>query len=427
MESHANVHGIAFGTGYSIHESTILPAVETAQHEVILITCFWARSQTLDALNESLLKLSSAALQRGKRVKVRIGFSSLSLLQKLFHTQSPEGHTYPPSTWQKKLGLLAAEDLSGLDLEVKSIFFLPFSVWHPKFVIVDRKKVFLPSCNVSWEDWFEGCVTMDGPVVECFLSFWREHWASENDRKNFNPEIVNGISTDLESVGAAGDRQSQVATHLDDMACEFLPSPHHRNPNFRLPWLQRAAAPPRTPLNQHLLNLFANARKEIFIQTPNLTAHPCLSAIRDALQRGIDVSIVTSEKLMVLEQLVTAGGTTARCVKHLISQHETLLRQRSDEEAGLVKPGRLSICYYMPLAVAKSGVSGGAEPVQSHLKLTIVDEETAVFGSGNMDRASWYTSQELGVSFHAKELVAQVRQSLAPLMQDRVKTVYDSG
>lgn len=27
----------------------------------------------------------------------------------------------------------------------------PFSVWHPKFVIIDDNEVFLPSCNVSWE------------------------------------------------------------------------------------------------------------------------------------------------------------------------------------------------------------------------------------------------------------------------------------
>jgi hypothetical protein len=90
-------------------------------------------------------------LQRGKKVKVRIGFSSSSLFQKLFHTSSPEGKIYASSTWHSKLGLPEPQSLAGLDLEVKSVFFLPFSVWHPKFVIVDNKEVFLPSCNVSWE------------------------------------------------------------------------------------------------------------------------------------------------------------------------------------------------------------------------------------------------------------------------------------
>lgn len=57
-------------------------------------------------------------------MRVRICLSSLSLLQKLFHTSSPEGKTYPPEIWHSKLGLPGQHDLTGLDLEVKSIFFL---------------------------------------------------------------------------------------------------------------------------------------------------------------------------------------------------------------------------------------------------------------------------------------------------------------
>lgn len=115
------------------------------------VTCFWAASRTRDALRDSLLRLSDNSIKRGKKVTVRINFSSSSLLQKLFHTTSPKGKTYAPSTWQSQLGLPAQHDLAGLDFEVKSSFFLPFSVWHPKFVIIDETEVFLPSCNVSWE------------------------------------------------------------------------------------------------------------------------------------------------------------------------------------------------------------------------------------------------------------------------------------
>lgn len=149
--SQTNIKGIAFGTGYSIYAGTILPAIENATDSVILVTCFWAASRTRDALNESLLKLSNNALLKGKKVRVRIGFSSSSLFQKLFHTASPEGKIYDPLTRHSKLGLPRQNELANLDLEIKSIFFLPFSVWHPKFVIVDGKEVFLPSCNVSWE------------------------------------------------------------------------------------------------------------------------------------------------------------------------------------------------------------------------------------------------------------------------------------
>ncbi|KAK4504164.1 hypothetical protein PRZ48_005080 [Zasmidium cellare] len=416
METTANIHSVTLGTGHSIYTSTLLPAIEAAQHSVILVTCFWARSQTLDALNESLLKLSSSALQRsdGKKIKVRIGFSSSSLFQKLFHTSSASGQIYPPSQWTSKLGLLSQEDLGGLDLQIKSQFFLPFSVWHPKFVIIDRKRVFLPSCNVSWEDWFEGCVEFTGPIVQDFLKFWRQKWGGGE-----------GQLGEVEGVGQVEDGDVGDGLRSNDVPCKFLPSAHHRNPNFRLPW-QQCAPPPTTTLNLELQRLFADAKKEIFLQTPNVTSPPVLNALVEALKRGVDVKITTSERLMILEQLVTAGTTTARCMRWLIKRHQVLSKRGPDEEAGLIKPGRLHISYYQPKVVTQSSISGGAEPVQSHFKLTVIDQHAIVFGSGNMDRASWYTSQELGVGFYSNGLVAKTLEKLETALEGRKKLLYDS-
>lgn len=182
----ATIHPLPFTTGSQIYQTSILPAILSAQHEVILITCFWSTaSETLARLRETLLQLSkkSVALQQQqkkkkkgkeqqKKIKVRIGFSSSSVWQKLTHTSSKKGRVYSGEEVFGKRGLLSpSSSLSssssaekeerekeeekeqelwrGLDLEIKSIFFLPFSVWHPKFVIVDRKEVWLPSCNVS--------------------------------------------------------------------------------------------------------------------------------------------------------------------------------------------------------------------------------------------------------------------------------------
>ena len=64
------------------------------------------------------------------------------------------------------MGLPAPDQLEGIDLVVKSVFVRPFSVMHPKFIIMDRQRLLLPSCNVSWEDWFEGCIETEGAIVE---------------------------------------------------------------------------------------------------------------------------------------------------------------------------------------------------------------------------------------------------------------------
>jgi len=215
----------------------------------------------------------------------------------------------------------------------------------------------------------------------------------------------------------------------------FLPSPHHVNPSFSLlPW-RDCPPPPPTPLNTFLLTAIGHAQKSIYMQTPNLTSPPVLSALLAALKRGVNIEILTSDKLMILEQLVTAGSTTSRCVKTLVKRHRRLIsaykREDSKDFAVLegqptVAPGKLKVSFYRPKA-ASDRVGTAAEPVQSHLKLTIVDGKWTVLGSGNLDRASWFTSQELGVAFHSPEFANDVVGEVRRWMDDRRLEVYDSS
>jgi phosphatidylserine/phosphatidylglycerophosphate/cardiolipin synthase-like enzyme len=444
LVSTSTVHSFMSGTGSAIYHS-LTPLLESTNHELILVTCFWARSSTLEMLNSILRKLSDKAIRRGtEKIRVRLCFSSLSLFQKLFHKQSVTGQIYPPSVWTRKLGLPEASELGGLDLEIKSIFILPFSVMHPKFMIMDRQIVVLPSCNISWEEWFEGCITFSGLIVDQFLKFYSEFW----DRRNMVPLPGNeGVDEDnppwqAGSGGMSNLGLGHIITHLSavkkpssvaSIPTVFLPSPHRRNPAFRpLASAPSVSAPP-TPLNAFVLTLFAKAEKSIRIQTPNVTAPPVLSSLLSALERGIDVTILTSERLMILEQLVTAGTTTSRCIKRLIQRHKKLFirtrRPLTDEEAAISasQPGRLRISYFQPMNGPKSKGQEAGEPQQSHLKMMIVDGEVLVLGSGNLDRASWFTSQELGVTFFDKELVKIVEGVVNEAIGGRSKLVYDSG
>lgn len=542
----SSITSLSLGTGDSIY-SNLAPTLESASHELILVTCFWARSRTLETLNRVLLSLSKKGNQTGTKIRVRICFSSCSLWQKLFHTFSRNGQLYPPEVWVSRLGLPDPELLVGLDLQVKSVFFLPFSVMHPKFIVLDRKQVFLPSCNVSWEDWFEGCVGLTGEVVEQFVVFWTKFWANREDqgvRFPYNEAAETGgldgewrgsNDGDDDEIrynehnddGGEGDERNPFhedrptwqkkpvspclparisstnptnsnrykepndhnndnerdehnpfredrstkqkkptsprlplrlsSTNLTNIKTLFLPSPHHINPHFNipflsslpfLPFLSPSPVPP-TPLNTFLLSAIASAKTSIYIQTPNLTSAPVLAAILDALLRpqGVDVRIVTSERLMVLEQLVTAGTTTARCVKALIREYERRrveglkMTERSgglsELEAQSIttqhsRVGRLRIEFYEPLP---SGAQSWRlesrqmrEPLQSHLKLTVIDNEIVVLGSGNLDRASWYTSQELGIAFSSKEFAGVMMGVLGGggVLEGRKRCVYDS-
>ena len=397
-----------FGNGASIYESTILPALEAAEHEIILVTCFWARSHSLDLLSESLVRLSRRAESRPQnsaKLQVRLCFSSRSLTQKLFHTSSPDGYTYPPSTWTSKLGLPFPEYLSGLDVQIKSLFFLPFSVMHPKFVILDRKRALIPSCNLSYESWLEGCLHLKGPIVDELLKFWKDTWYKED----LPAPDISSPPTALANDHREATTQALASSHT----ITLLPSPYHRHPHFR-PFI-RILPPPPTPLNVYLSDILLHAKSSIKILTPNLTSPPVIEMLLDALARGVDVTVITNRRMMVLEQLLTAGTLTETCVWRLKRRHKKLLkgRQRSRNtndtrlvESGDVHIGQLSNGYFRPSTVY----------AKSHIKCTIVDDKVVVLGSGNMDRASWYTSQELGIAVEERDLVNDVWEKVSLAM-----------
>ena len=423
------------GSGASLYASALLPALSTAQHEIILVTCFWAASDSLSALRRALETLARRRIDSIAdsnadlpELTVRICFSSRSPWQKLFHTWSRRGHVYPPKDW-RGLGL-PGEDLlreARMRMRVKSLFFLPFSVMHPKFLVVDGRRAWLPSCNVSWETWFETCVELEGPAVGVLLGFYEQVWeyGEETPRRRRRADgpgtttAANGgdgetrLSPTLHFTGNPARRihyfsraQGTRAAAAGSLPTVILPSSHHRNPRFNtvipflpLPFLKEPPPPP-TPLNVALQTLFANAQRNIRILTPNLTCRAVESALLDALARGVDVSILTSKGMMVPEQLVTALTTTSRRVRALIAAYERLCAAEGDLESAR-RVGRLEVSYYRP--DPEGGGNGEGEPVVSHVKMVRVDGEFTVLGSGNMDRASWYTSQELGVMFYGGE------------------------
>ncbi|KAI9694780.1 MAG: hypothetical protein M1822_000396 [Bathelium mastoideum] len=434
------LHAFTLGSGDSIF-SDILPSIAQAQFEVLFVTCFWAKSSSLDRVSSCLRNLSKRALERESKVRVRICLSSLSLLQKLYHTSSPAGRTYSPSVWVKKFGLPPPEDLRGLDLEIKSVFIRPFSVMHPKFIVIDRKYLYLPSCNVSWENWLEGCLQASGPLVNHFVNFWQDFWANDVDKRSSSSTVSQEVDVSAPEFHRTVSQPSLSRPFASTVGCKkvlldlanaetaFLLSPHHANPRFRpFPW-QPAIPPPQTPLNTFLLHAFDNAASKIYIQTPNITSPPVLKALLVALKRGVNIHIVTSERLMLLEQLVTAGTTTVRCLRRLKDQHQQLHAERQkpllDEEQGPNQSlGSLRIEFFVK-GFSDAQLQLSPEPVQSHLKLTVVDNQTIVFGSGNMDRASWFTSQELGVAIVSPSLAGSVMRSLEECLASRTKLDFD--
>lgn len=436
------------GTGHSVYKDLLLPSILNAQYEIVLATCFWATSDTLNGLVSTLRQLSTRATERSRTstIKVYICFSSLSATQKLFHTSSTNGHVYTADKWPTKLGLPSPAELPGLDITVKSLFFRPFSVLHSKYLIVDRETVFLPSCNVSWEDWYECAVGLEGPIVRDTFEFWKEIWKPTGLIKFPPPELAQGQSNGSSSINAP-------TKHLHGQLVQttLLPHPHNASLWQALWFFPQCGSPlPRSPLNMKLLHLITHAEKEVVMLTPNFTSTAAFTAICFALSAGVHVHLITDRRMMVPEQLATAGVITEKRVDSLIKHYRNglcsrVLQTRMTKLGELVgkdwsrQPsaiGRLKISYFhqpireslLPADEESASLQSrtdveigiASQATKSHIKLTLIDRKAIILGSGNMDRASWRTSQELGVLIEDRQESDQTT-SLAEMMWTQIE------
>lgn len=432
--SHSTLIAFDHGTGLMLYRNLLLPAVLNAKFEIILATCFWAPSETLTELVSALRELSCRVVttkqHEAPSIKVYICFSSRSITQKLFHTSSEDGHVYPPEQWPSDLGLPSPSELPGLDITIKSIFFRPFSVLHSKYLIVDRQTVFFPSCNVSWEDWYECAIGLEGPIVRDTFNFWKKIW------KPAGLVNVEGLSSDLApkpSYTPSAEPSTGVSEHV--FKTTLLPHLHNASLQQSLWFIPKADTPlPRSPLNTTLLRLITNAKSEVLLLTPNFTSSAAFAAVCSALSRGVCVHLITDRKMMVPEQLATAGLMTEQSVDSLIKEYQTgfnghklqarltrleeFLGQTLKSPSHSAIPGKLRISYFhqpphTPLPSvdrrqtrlqSREDVPGiASKATKSHIKLTLVDRKAIILGSGNMDRASWRTSQELGILIEDKD------------------------
>ena len=91
--------------------------------------------------------------------------------------------------------------------------------------------------------------------------------------------------------------------------------------------------------------------------------------------------------------------------------------------------GRLKVGYFIGDNEGEQLDRGsGGRFQKSHVKCTVVDGDgdgaVVVLGSGNMDRASWFTSQELGVAIEDPAVVKDVWGQLETRLEGRVERYF---
>lgn len=198
------------------------------------------------------------------------------------------------------------------------------------------------------------------------------------------------------------------ASVAPDSATEFFPfvAMHPSKPApmalvSRKPYQNFNNQSSNVPQNEAFLSLIENAKRDIFIQTPDLNAKDLLPALTKALERGIEITYyVCLGYNDAGEMLPGQGGTNEQAA-------ERLFRSLQSDEA----KARLSIFFYVA-ADQTEPKHNSFKQRSCHIKLLIADGQVAIQGSGNQDTQSWYHSQEVNVMVDSPEICETWRQGI---------------
>ena len=155
------------------------------------------------------------------------------------------------------------------------------------------------------------------------------------------------------------------------------------------------------PQNEAWLSAIRNAKKTIFIQTPDLNATPLLPALVDAVKRGVTVTYyVCLGYNDAGELLPMQGGHNEGVANKLYKQ----LDKPEERE-------RLNVHYYTA-ADQNIPIHNSFKSRSCHIKILIADSALGIMGNGNQDTQSWYHSQEVNVMIDDEETCRRWEEGL---------------
>lgn len=158
-----------------------------------------------------------------------------------------------------------------------------------------------------------------------------------------------------------------------------------------------------TPQNEAWLSAVRNAKRDVFIQTPDLNAAPLLPEILAAVRRGVEVTYYVCLGYNDAGELLPFQGGHNEGVANKLYTSLT-----KDEDAAR---NLLNVHYY----TAKDQVAPIHDSFKQrscHVKLMIVDGHLGIMGNGNQDTQSWYHSQEVNIMVDSAEIVGKWREGV---------------
>ncbi|KAJ9363959.1 hypothetical protein DTO280E4_2181 [Paecilomyces variotii] len=416
-----------------------------AEKEIFLGTNFWIYSDASTLVTDAFRELSRRAGQRGTRVVVKMLYDRGNLKQVYDNHQRVSAEEYTSA----KVKLPPPEEIPNIDLELINYHRPMLGTFHCKFVIIDRRVALLQSSNIQDNDNLEMMIRVEGPIVDSFYDMALISWhktlnpplpmfgfpASDAKIPSFGQQTYTGseteqtgplpehttkdphydpdISSEAKRVNGTveprpGETRTQAVTrHLnttiqpnakgdapdsDQEVPMRIYVQHKSHDPFpmamvnREPWGAPNHSSVHTPQNAAFLSAITNARRSIFIQTPNMNAEPILNPLVDAVRRGVIVTVYLCLGYNDAGELLPfQNGTNEMIADRLYRSLKT------DEERS-----RLRIHYYVGKDQTKP-IHNSFKSRSCHVKLMIIDEKVAIQGNGNLDTQSFYHSQEVNL------------------------------
>ncbi|KAI9150672.1 IQ calmodulin-binding motif [Paramyrothecium foliicola] len=421
--------------------------IRNAKKEIFLITCVWTPSVAQRLLRDALVELSKQAGLRGDRVKVRIMFDKASLWHAIEPHQCVNAEVYA----SKHIDLPLPDEIPNLDFEVSSLHKMMLGTLHVKMCVVDGKVATIMSNNIEDNVNLEMMTHLEGPIVAGVYDTALITWNKALSHHQVDSLAGAVMAHDVQP--KPGPLTSEYLQHTDNIQNEIVEAnklyqsqgeeTHLHAVNYQLnlktespikptgpeiadseamtPYISTltpqqvpmalVSRPPygscdsrdvKVPQNEAWLSLVRNAKKSIFIQTPDLNAAPLLRELSLALRRGVEVTYYVCFGYNDAGEMIPGqGGTNEQAAQRLIA---TLPPDGPEMQL-------LNIYAY----VAKDQdqpIHHSFRSRSCHIKLLIADESVGVQGSGNQDTQSWYHSQEVNVMVDSPEICAAWRDGI---------------
>ncbi|KAK6535839.1 hypothetical protein TWF281_000089 [Arthrobotrys megalospora] len=411
-----------------------------AKSEVMIFSNFWKFSYAARRIGDALRVLSERlGLAEEPCVHVRIMFDRGSI-KHLFYSRV----TVTEAEWIT-LGLPPTKEIPKIHLEVLNYHNFPLGTLHSKFMVVDKRIAVLNSCNIQDNSNLEMMCQFEGPIVDDIWDHAMSTWGqtvelglsspTEDISPSTSPTVqrsdeVDSLSADDPPIRLTANDVTEVLNR--SVSNRILPDAtdgditerpfrsHIRLTTEDLPMALVPRAPYawlgnnslNTPQNVAWLSGIRFAKFKIFIQTPDLNASPVVTALLDAVRRGVEVSIVLCLGYNDLgEMLPMQGG-------HNESVVAGMKRELSEKEREMLK-----IYWYVGRDMTRP-VHASKHFRTCHIKLMIVDDRIGIMGSGNQDTQSWFHSQEINIMVDSEEVC---RGWMKQLVGNQNSFVYGQG